>query len=92
VEWCGVARRLSWEEKKHRLPGTDNVTVTHRTTAACTARGGDVAASDPQLARSVNSASVSSSGGSVMGWGGRNCDPTGIVVMGRAQFTAKLFF
>jgi hypothetical protein len=51
-----------------------------------------VAASDPQLAGSVDSASVSGSGGSVMGWGGRNCDPTGIVVMGRAQFTAKLFF
>jgi hypothetical protein len=46
AKWCGVARRVSREEEKQRLPRIDNTTVTHMAAAACAARGGDVAASD----------------------------------------------
>jgi hypothetical protein len=67
AEWCGIARRLSREEKKWCLPRTDSATVTHRTATTGTARGGDVAASDQQLAGSVDSANASNSGGSDRG-------------------------
>jgi hypothetical protein len=87
AEWCGVARRLPREEKKQCIPWTDNATVTHRTAAACAARGGDVAAPDQQLAGSANY-----TGGSDRGWHGQNYDPTGTVAMSRAQFTAELIF
>jgi hypothetical protein len=62
--------------------------VTHRATAACAARGGDVVASDQQLAGSADSAGASGNGGSDRSWSGRNCDPPDTVAMGRAQFTA----
>jgi hypothetical protein len=92
AEWCGVTRRLSREEEKQRLPRTNNAMMTHTVAAACTACGGDVAASDQQLAGSTDSAGVSASDGSDRSWRGRNCDPTSIVEMGRPQFTAKFIF
>jgi hypothetical protein len=64
AEWCGVARRVLREEKKHCLTRIDNTTVTHMAAVACAARGGDVAVSDQQLAGSVDSAGMSGSGGS----------------------------
>jgi hypothetical protein len=39
--------------------------VTHRATAACAARGGDVVASDQQLAGSTDSAGASGNGGRI---------------------------
>jgi hypothetical protein len=66
--------------------------VTHRAAATCAARGRDVAVSSQQLAGSADSAGVSGSGNSDRSWRGQNCDPTGTVAMGRAQFTAELIF
>jgi hypothetical protein len=66
--------------------------MTHRAPAACAARGGDVVASDQQLAGSANCTVASGSGGSDRSWRGQNYDPTGTVAMTRAQFTAELIF
>jgi hypothetical protein len=60
--------------------------------AACAARGGDMTASDQQLAWSVGSASVRWQLRFGRSWRGRDCDPIGTVVMGRAQITVELIF
>jgi hypothetical protein len=92
AEWCGVARWLSREEEKRRLPRTNNATVTHGVTVACAVSGGDVAPSDQQRAGLTNSTGASGSGGSDRSWRGRNSDSIDTIAMGRAQFTAELIF